>query len=177
MRTVDMLHRSAVGIAPERTIREAAMLMEQAGVGVLAVVEGQRLLGVVTDRDLVRRALARGLGSDARVDGVMTTPVVTITADAELESAFAVFDTHGLRRLAVTHDDCFVGILSMDDLLVHLTGQLACLTRPVTADPVDAAPVSTESDVPEAVTVILKGKRHTVAYQPGGIVSLEETAV
>ncbi len=47
-------------------------------------------------------------------------------------------------------------------------------TRPVAADPVDAAPVSTESDVPEAVTVILKGKRHTVAYQPGD--TLLETA-
>jgi CBS domain-containing protein len=131
---MEVLRRSAVGIGPDRTVSDAAAVMEQAGVGALAVVEGERLVGVVTDRDLVRRALARGLAPDARVDGVMSAPVVTIDADADLHDAFALFRTHGLRRLAVTRGGDFVGMISVDDLLVDLAADLADLARPVTAE-------------------------------------------
>ena len=134
MRTIDGVRRSGVGIGPERTIRDAAAIMEQAGVGSLAVVDGERLLGMVTDRDLVRRGLARGVPSDARVDSVMTTPVVTIAADADLHDAFGLFRTHAIRRLAVVRGAHFVGMITIDDLLVDLVGDLADLARPVTAE-------------------------------------------
>lgn len=81
MRSMDAVRRSGVGIRPDQTIHHAAVLMEQAGVGSLAVIEGDDLVGIVTDRDLVRRGLARSLTRDARVDGVMTSPVVTISAE------------------------------------------------------------------------------------------------
>lgn len=134
MRTIDAVRRSGIGIGPERTVRDAAALMEQSGIGSLAVVSGERLVGIVTDRDLVRRALARGLPHDARVDAVMTMPVVTIAADADLHGAFALFRTHGIRRLAVVSDERFVGMITVDDLLVDLAGDLADLARPVTAE-------------------------------------------
>ena len=71
MRTMDAVRRSGVGIGPERSVRDAAAIMEQAGVGSLAVIDGAHLVGIVTDRDLVRRALAPGLAPDVRVDAVM----------------------------------------------------------------------------------------------------------
>ena len=80
MRTIDRIHRSGVGITPERTIAEAAEIMEQAGVGCLAVIEGDQVVGIVTDRDLVRRGMARRLPLDARVDAVMSSPPLTIDA-------------------------------------------------------------------------------------------------
>jgi CBS domain-containing protein len=134
MRTIDAVRRSGVGIGPERTVRDAAAIMEQAGVGSLAVIDGTRLVGIVTDRDLVRRALAPGLAPDVRVDTAMTSPVVTIDADADLHDAFAVFRTHGIRRLAVLRDGQFVGMITIDDLLVDLAADLADLARPVTAE-------------------------------------------
>jgi CBS domain-containing protein len=134
MRTTDGLRRSGVGIQPDRTIREAAEVMEQAGVGSLAVMDGDRLVGIVTDRDLVRRGLARGLSLGARVDAVMSAPVVTIDADADIHDAFALFRTHALRRLAVVRDDCFVGMITVDDLLINVASDLADLARPVTAE-------------------------------------------
>jgi CBS domain-containing protein len=134
MRTIDAVRRSGVGIGPERTVRDAAAIMEQAGVGSLAVIDGTRLVGIVTDRDLVRRALAPGLASDVRVDTVMTSPVVTIDADADLHDAFAIFRTHGMRRLAVQRDDQFVGMMTIDDLLVDVAADLADLARPVTGE-------------------------------------------
>jgi CBS domain-containing protein len=134
MRTIDAVRRSGVGIGPERTVRDAAAVMEQAGVGSLAVIDETRLVGIVTDRDLVRRALAPGLAPDVRVDTVMTSPVVTIEADADLHDAFALFRTHGIRRLAVLRDGQFVGMITIDDLLVDLAADLADLARPVTAE-------------------------------------------
>lgn len=134
MRTIDAVRRSGIGIGPERTIREAAAIMEQAGVGVLAVVDGERLAGIVTDRDLARRGLAVGLPADARVDAVMSTPVITIDAKADLHDAFGLFRTHAVRRLAVVRDEKFVGMITVDDLLIDLAADLSDLARPVTAE-------------------------------------------
>lgn len=108
--------------------------MEQAGVGALAVVDGTSLVGIVTDRDLVRRAMARGLAPEARVDGVMSAPVLTIEADADLHDAFALFRSNAVRRLAVVRGGEFVGMITIDDLLVDLAADLADLARPVTAE-------------------------------------------
>jgi len=134
MRTIEAVRRSGVGIAPERSIQHAAEIMEQAGVGALAIVDGDRLVGIATDRDLVRRGLAKGMSSDARVDAVMTAPVVTIDADADLHDAFALFRTHAVRRLAVVRGAQFVGMITVDDLLVDLAADLSDLARPVTAE-------------------------------------------
>ena len=134
MRTIEMLHRSGVGVAASLTIREAAAIMEQAGVGSLAVVAGDSLVGIVTDRDIVRRAVARGVPADARIDFVMTTPVATVSADDSIDVAYEMFATHGLRRLAVMRGTSFVGMLTIDDLLVAGVQQLASLARPITAE-------------------------------------------
>lgn len=131
MRTIEAIRRSGIGIEPERTIHDAAAVMEQTGVGALAVLDGERLVGIVTDRDLVRRGLAQGLPTDARVDGIMSTPVVTIDADADLHGAFALFRTHAIRRLAVVRGGQFVGMITIDDLLVDVSADLADLSRPV----------------------------------------------
>ena len=134
MKAIDVVHRSGVAIGPDRTIREAAAVMEQSGIGMLAIADHQQLLGVVTDRDLVRRVLARGLPSDSRIDGVMTSPVVTIEADCDVREAFAMFRTHGLRRVVVVRDGAFEGTISIDDLLVLVASELDDLCRPVAAE-------------------------------------------
>ena len=131
MRTIEAMRRSGVGIEPDRTIHDAAAVMEQTGVGALAVLDGERLVGIVTDRDLVRRGLAKGLLADARIDGIMSSPVVTIDADADLHGAFALFRTNAIRRLAVVRGGQFVGMITIDDLLVDVAADLADLSRPV----------------------------------------------
>ena len=66
---------------------------------------------------LVRRGLARDVPTDARVDSVMSSPVVTIDADAPLHDAVDTFSRHAERRLAVVDDDRFVGMISLDEFL------------------------------------------------------------
>ena len=131
MKAVEGIRRSGVGIEPSRTVREAAQLMNQAGVGALAVVDGERLVGIVTDRDLVNRAMAPGLPFDSRVDAVMTVASLTLEATSDLHDAYAVFRTHAVRRLPVVNGDKLVGMVTLDDLIIDLAGELADLVRPV----------------------------------------------
>ncbi len=134
MRVIDAVRRSGLGVAPDRTITEAAVIMDKAGVGSLAVIDGEELVGIVTDRDLVRRAMAGRLSSEARIDAVMSTPVVTIDAEADLHGAFALFRRHAVRRLAIVREGRFVGMITIDDLLIDLAADLADLARPITAE-------------------------------------------
>jgi CBS domain-containing protein len=134
MHVIDTIRRSAVAVAPDRPIAEVAALMEAAGVGAIAVVDGDELVGIVTDRDLAIRGLGRRLALEARVDAAMSTPVVTIDAAADLHDAFAIFRGNAIRRLPVLRDGRFVGMVTADDLLIDLAADLADLARPVTAE-------------------------------------------
>jgi len=134
MKINDALRKTGLSISPGCTLRQAAELMECNAVGALAVVEDDRAVGVVTDRDLVRRAVARGIAPDARVDSVMSSPVVSIADDADLHDAVAVFGRKAVRRLVVERDGRFVGVLSADDLLIDLASDLAAVVRPIGAE-------------------------------------------
>lgn len=134
MKAHQAIRRSAVAVRPDQTIGEVAVIMEQAGVGAVAVADGDNLVGVITDRDLVRRALATDMAADARADAVMSTPVVTIDAEEHLHAAFGLLRTNAVRRIAVVDGNRFIGMISVDDLLVDLAAHLADLTRPVSEE-------------------------------------------
>lgn len=134
MKVIETVVRSGIAVAPDRPVHEVAAIMEAAGVGSLAIVDNGRLVGIVTDRDLVRRVVARRLPGDVRVDSVMTTPVVTIDGDADVTEVYELFSTHAVRRLAVTRDGAFAGMVTVDDLLIRLSAQLSAVARPVTAE-------------------------------------------
>jgi CBS domain-containing protein len=109
--------------------------MDREAIGAIVIVEAGsgRPVGIVTDRDLVVRVLARGLPADARVDAVMSMGVVCIDADADIHEAVRLFATHPVRRLPVVAGTELVGMLAVDDLLVDLSGDLANVIRGVTA--------------------------------------------
>lgn len=131
MKTIEAMRRSVVAIDPAATVTQAAQLMEQANVGSLVVLDGARLCGVVTDRDLVRRAMARELQRDARVDGVMSTPAFTVGANSDVHTTFGLFRRHGVRRLVIVDGDDVKGMLTVDDMLVDLAADLFDLARPL----------------------------------------------
>jgi CBS domain-containing protein len=134
VRASQAIRRSGIAVRLDQTVGEAAVLMDRSGVGSLAVLDDGRLVGIVTDRDLVRRALARDLPAESRVERCMSTPVITIDAEADVHDAFALFRRTGCRRLPVVRDGAFVGMLTVDDLLINLASDLADIARPVTAE-------------------------------------------
>jgi CBS domain-containing protein len=132
MKVTDALRKAPVTAAPDETILDAAVRMDDAAVGAIVVVDGDRPVGIVTDRDLVVRALARRSPLDARLDSVMSTELVTIDGDADLHDAVAMFETRAIRRLPVVTGGRMVGMLTVDDLLVDLVSDVARVVRPIT---------------------------------------------
>ncbi len=101
-------------IAPGQSIAEAARTMRDAGTGFLPVVDGGRLVGVVTDRDIVVRFVAEG-ADDARsmpVSEIMTSTVTVVGPDDDLSAAGELMHRAGVRRLAVSDGGRVVGVLS-----------------------------------------------------------------
>jgi CBS domain-containing protein len=105
-------------VTPEQPIREAAQFMLRADAGVLPVGDGERLVGMVTDRDITVRGVAEGLGPDTPVSEVMTSDVVYVYDDDEVENAALKMSDAQVRRLPVLsrEGDTLVGILSLADI-------------------------------------------------------------
>jgi CBS domain-containing protein len=134
MKAVQAIRKNVVSVAPDASLAEAAHLMDAGNVGALVVLDGDRLAGIVTDRDIVRRGVALGLPPDARIDAVMTTEVVTLDAQADLRAALPLFRRHACRRLPLVSGNEVVGVLTVDDLLIDLINDLGDVVRPVTGE-------------------------------------------
>ena len=104
---------------PDLTAEDAAGLMKQLGTGVIPVVDGKRLIGLVTDRDLVVRVLAeRKDPHTVKLGDIATTSPVTVTPDTQLSEARELMAKHKVRRLPVMKGEALVGILSLGDVAV-----------------------------------------------------------
>jgi CBS domain-containing protein len=105
-------------VSPDTPVSEAAELMESEDVGALPVLEGDELAGMITDRDIVIRAVARG--KDPRgmpVREVSTREVVTVRSDEDLSEALKLMASHQVRRLPVVDDgNRLVGMLAQADV-------------------------------------------------------------
>lgn len=133
MQAIDAVRKPLAVVSAAATLQEAAEQMDEKAVGaLLVVVEDGTPVGIVTDRDIVVRAVAHAIPPDARVDAVMSRELVTMEATADLRSAFGIFREHAIRRLPLSDDGDIVGILTVDDLFVDLVADLADLVRPVT---------------------------------------------
>jgi signal-transduction protein with cAMP-binding, CBS, and nucleotidyltransferase domain len=146
MRAIDAVRKPPVTIAPEASIAEAARLMDTQVVGALIVMDGDRPVGVVTDRDIAIRAVARDVPADARVDAIMSHGVIALNAGEDLRHALPIFRSHAIRRLPLVRDGHIVGMLTTDDLLIDLVADLGDLVRPITGQVVFGYPE--RSDVP-----------------------------
>ena len=108
-------------VTPETPVTEAAQLMESEDVGSLPILEGEHVAGVVTDRDIVIRAIAKG--KDPRgmpVREVASGDLVTIGADEDLSDALKLMASHQVRRLPVVDEENrLVGILAQADVALE----------------------------------------------------------
>lgn len=108
---VRSIHRAA-------TIKEAGRLLQKYKVGSLLVDDGSRYIGIVTDSDLSRKAVAKGLDPNTTtVMACMSKPVVSIEETEPLDEAVALMKEAGIRHLAVTADRTIIGVLSLSDVV------------------------------------------------------------
>jgi len=127
----ECLRSAPVTVPAGCTLAEAGRLLGSHGVGSLLVVEGDLLVGIVTDRDITVRGIGAGLPPSADVGAVMTPDPVTIQGSADVFEAFGVFRSATARRLPVLEDTDLAGIISVDDLLIALVAQFGSVMSPV----------------------------------------------
>jgi len=113
-RISDVMGSDFIEVAPEDTLGEVAERMTAVNVGAVAVKDSGRLIGILTERDLLKAMGARVHSSEARVRQWMTGDPITATADTDVEEAARVMLEHGFRHLPVLDDDGrVIGIVSL----------------------------------------------------------------
>lgn len=107
-------------IAHNATVREASVRMRDERIGSLIVEKGGKFVGILTDTDVVRRAVPQGadLGK-LTVEEIMTSPIVTIEAYRTAQDAHDMMGDLHVRHLGVTESGAIVGVVSVRDLLVY----------------------------------------------------------
>lgn len=135
----ECLRTAPVTVPPGCSLEEAGRLLGSHRVGSLLVVDGDRLVGIVTDRDIAVRGVGEGRRSSAAVASVMTEDPVTIQGSADVFEAFTVFKTASARRLPVLEDKELAGIISVDDLLMSLVVEFGAVMSPVAQELVHPA--------------------------------------
>jgi CBS domain-containing protein len=107
-------------VAPTDSVTEAAQAMKEQDVGSLPVVEGERLVGIVTDRDIVVRAVAEGVDPRTATVGEVTSgDLVTVEPDEDLDDALKLMAQHRIRRLPVVEDGRLVGVVAQADVALE----------------------------------------------------------
>ena len=131
MQVRECLHSAPVTVPPECTVREAAELMASRGVGSVLVMSAGKLLGILTDRDIVVRCVGPGRLSDEPVEAFMSPDPVVIQGSSDIYVAFKVLRAIEARRLPVLEDEELAGIVTVDDLLVALVMEFGAVASPV----------------------------------------------
>jgi CBS domain-containing protein len=117
----ELMTREVLSVAPEDTLGQAAEAMVERGVGSAVVSDFGRLIGILTERDLLRAVAGRVHSSEARVREWMTVDPVTASVSTGLEEAARTMLEQGFRHLPVVEDDRPVGIVSIRDVVEWTT--------------------------------------------------------
>lgn len=117
----DMMSTELVTCSPNETLSQVAQKLQQEDIGSCPVVEQDKLVGIVTDRDITVRAVAKGMDvNSTHVSEVMTTDLVTGSPAMTLEDACRLMADNQIRRLLIVEDDKLVGIVAQADLAIDL---------------------------------------------------------
>jgi len=113
--------KNVVTIEAGKTVIEAAALMSENDIGDLVIMDNNVPVGIVTERDLVRRVLAEGKSTDTKLSEVMTAPLKVIDPEAPIKEAARRMVNRRIRRLPVIKDNKLVGIITAADFAKHLS--------------------------------------------------------
>jgi len=131
---------TVVTAPPDRTVREIAEMMRERNVGSVVLIEEQRPVGFLTDRDLAVSVLADGRDLGDHAADHASSPVITANAEMQVEEAAELMVRHAVRRLVIVDGDRLTGIITLDDIASRtgdheLASQLSArVTRAVMPD-------------------------------------------
>jgi CBS domain-containing protein len=126
MKVKRAMHKGVVWVSPDTSLLEIAQKMQEQDIGAVPVGENDKLIGIVTDRDIVCRGVVRGTDlSKMTARDVMTKGITYCNEDHDLEEALEVMEKNKIRRLPVINENKrMVGILSLGDISHAATREL-----------------------------------------------------
>ncbi|HZH58207.1 MAG TPA: CBS domain-containing protein [Metabacillus sp.] len=98
---------------------DVALKMKKLEVGSIPICEDERLVGIVTDRDIVIKGIANNLSGETSISKLMTEDIIKGTPDMSVEQAAEIMSQHQIRRLPIVEGEKLVGMVSLGDLAVH----------------------------------------------------------
>jgi CBS domain-containing protein len=118
MKVKDAMHKGVTWVAPDTTIAELAAKMRDEGIGSIPIGENDKLVGMVTDRDIAIKAFADGKDpASLTARELMSGPILYCRSDEDIEDAVRIMEDHQVRRLPVIDENKrMVGILSLGDI-------------------------------------------------------------
>jgi CBS domain-containing protein len=104
----------------QQTVSEAARIMAEQNIGAAPVLRHGELVGIFSERDIMKRVVAKALDPQlTKVGQVMSTDVLTVAPQESLENCMVLMKTHGVRHLPIVEDGKLVGVVSLRDILLH----------------------------------------------------------
>ncbi|QGQ48010.1 CBS domain-containing protein [Metabacillus sediminilitoris] len=119
MKVAEVMTTNVDSCTPENSCKEVAEKMKELEVGAIPICEDGKLVGLITDRDLVINGIANNLSSESTVSKLMTNDVVKGTKDMSVEEAATIMSQQQIRRLPIVEGDKLIGIVSLGDLAVN----------------------------------------------------------
>ena len=126
MKVSEVMTREVQTVQPDQPVQQAANFMLSADAGSIPVTEGDRLIGMITDRDIAVRGIAKGFGPDTPVRELMTDELITARIDDNVQDVASRMSEAQVRRLPVVdQDERLCGIVSLGDLARESDGECA----------------------------------------------------
>jgi CBS domain-containing protein len=115
---LDRKGRQIIAVKPDSSVLDAIRLMAEKNIGALLVMEGGRLLGIMSERDYARKVVVKGRASDSTpVSDIMSANVVTTSSTETVNTCMALMTDRRIRHLPVVDDGVVVGVISIGDLV------------------------------------------------------------
>jgi CBS domain-containing protein len=139
MKLKDIMTKEVEVVHPDDSLREAAQKMRVRDIGFLPVCDGDRLVGTVTDRDIVLRSTAEGTDPNTSIGrDLVTSPVVYCFDDQDVKEAAKLMEQHQIRRVAVLSrgDKRLVGVVSLGDIATNGTKETSAEVLQSVSEPI-----------------------------------------
>lgn len=128
LKVTTIMNRDVVAVDADSTVEEAAKVMASRNIGAVAVKRGGEIVGIVTERDVLKRVVAAGRDpKTTRVEEVMSSPPISVDANATVGEAVDLMNRRAIRRVFVREGDRIVGIFTQRDVLALMRVCLYCL--------------------------------------------------
>ncbi|WP_434400295.1 CBS domain-containing protein [Planococcus sp. 11815] len=119
MKIAEIMTTDVETCPPTVTIQDIAAKMREINVGSIPICEEGRIVGIVTDRDIVLRGIAEELGADAPISEIFSETLITGTEEMLVEEAASLMARHQIRRLPIVRQEQVIGIVSLGDIAVR----------------------------------------------------------